>query len=196
MEISEQRRYTEKEWKGKVIGNAWHDKLSKEWPSTLVHFLRTLIPERQEHLICEVGCAIGRGAFVFSPQYYIGVDINEHAIKEAKKIHPKHSFQTITWGGDVPSADVYLFVHVLLHVSDDEIRNVLAPCLDNRKARVLVIESMCRCMRWRSTWHPRNLEDYDAIFGEQRYSKTTYIRNRINTSPYFQDYCLYEFRGD
>lgn len=192
--MGKQRKYTEKEWTGEKVLEEHHHRNRKEWRAPRVRFLQALIPP-EKNLICDVGCSTGRGAFVFPSQNYIGVDINVHAIKEAKRIHPEHSFQTIIWGGDLPPADVYLFVNVLLHISDDEIRNVLSPCVENRKARVLIVESMCSCQRWRSTWHPRDVKDYDAIFRKQRYSKIAYARNRASEFPYFEDFCLYEPRG-
>jgi len=42
--------------------------------------------------VADVGCGYGRLSPLFDNSKYIGYDVNEHAIKEAKRLHPEKCF--------------------------------------------------------------------------------------------------------
>ena len=191
--MSKQRRYTEKEWGREKGLKKLREDHAERWATHKRKMILALINKHPK--ICDVGCGNGRAAYEISSKRYIGVDINPLAVQEAQKLHPEHIFRVISWGSKLPTASLYMFVNVLLHISDDEIQAIIQPCIEDRDAAVLVIESMCRCLRWRSVWHARDREEYEALFAQQRYRKIAQVREQIKSSPYFIDYCLFTPRG-
>lgn len=66
--------------------------------------------------VMEVGCGRGRLARAFSPDQYLGVDINEKALKKARQDNPGYQFAL-----EQSHADVALLYTVLLHISDERL---------------------------------------------------------------------------
>lgn len=84
--------------------------------------LRALIP----WTVLEIGCGTGRIAQYFAPSEYVGVDINEVALDEARARCPRHSFILSTLDSPLPVRDTALLYTVALHIPDDIIEAQLA----------------------------------------------------------------------
>ena len=124
------KHLTEDFWcRAAAVEHVW-PKHAGEWPDEdQPGILRELCVGR----VCEVGCGTGRVAKVFDPNDYIGVDINPHAIAEARRVLPDgYVVNLIEWDDEYPWADTYLFHHVLLHVHEDELPGVLKRCHPSR----------------------------------------------------------------
>jgi len=188
-----QKDHTVKEWTKRAGVKKLRERHLQPWSGLRKRMVLAMTDDYSK--ICEVGCGSGRAVEAFGSKRYVGVDINHAGIKLAKKQHPGCNFIPISWGDDLPSANLYLFMNVLLHISDDEVLPIIQSCTKNTKADVLVVESMCACQRWRSTWHPRDRKEYQALFGHEMYREIIHARERIDNHPYFIDYCLFSRRG-
>ena len=69
--------------------------------------------------VVEIGCGPGRLACAFKPEAYVGLDLNERSIAEARDRNPLHAFDMAQ--DELPQADVYLLHTVLMHVPDSEL---------------------------------------------------------------------------
>ncbi len=76
--------------------------------------LRSLIYDS----VLEVGCGTGRIAKYFSPENYVGIDINQAAIDMAHGDLPEHRFKLHVIGDDYPSCKTALLYTVALHIPD------------------------------------------------------------------------------
>ena len=116
--------------------------------------------------VLDFGCGVGRLASAFTPEQYLGVDVNEHAVRKAQREHPRHAFLCQpTPVAALPRTRVALAWTVLLHVGDEDIE---ATCRELTRAagQVWVAEILGR--RWRRGGNPpvfnRDLEDYRSLF--------------------------------
>jgi len=73
--------------------------------------------------VVEIGCGPGRLACAFKPHAYLGVDLNERSITEARERNPLHAFDVAQ--DELPQADVYLLHTVLMHVPDSELDTLI-----------------------------------------------------------------------
>ncbi len=71
--------------------------------------------------VIDFGCGYGRLCEAWPVDKYIGVDISDVAIKEAKKRNPKYTFTSY----QKPPADLYVAYTVFLHLSDEQLREEL-----------------------------------------------------------------------
>jgi len=134
------RSVTIKAWTTKDAVCHVYPELSDTWPDA--HLL-PMLKEWCRGSVCEVGCGTGRCSEAFAPDDYVGVDINKYAIKEARRLNPRHSFCEIGWDSEYPDSDVFLFFTVLLHIPDSELGGVL----DRATGRIVIYETMDRELR-------------------------------------------------
>jgi len=110
--------------------------------------------------VFEFGCGDGRLAPAFSPERYVGFDINLAALTAAAAANPQHRYST-EW----QPADTWLAHTVLLHVPDDEIAGVINAA--KQYPRIVIGEIMGR--RWRRPGNPpvfnREAHEYVAMVG-------------------------------
>lgn len=139
--------------------------------------------------VLEVGCGVGRIAALFGKDEYFGVDVNPHAVAQARSILPGYSFRLFDHGLEYPDAPTALIYTVLLHVADEPIVQLLGE-ISKRRDRVVIAELMDR--RWRRDGNPpvfnRNPEDYILLmealgFGFSAYSKYAYERYENQGRP-------------
>ena len=83
--------------------------------------LSNLITDIEYEKIVDFGCGYGRLCKAFPVEKYIGTDISDKAIEEAKKRNPEYRFESYC----KPEADVYLAYTVFLHLSDEQLRQEL-----------------------------------------------------------------------
>ena len=94
--------------------------------------------------ICEVGCNIGNNLSEFPLDLDIhGIDMNEHALEQARKNHPSFKFQC-TSGDKIPYDDSFFDVvftrGVLIHISKENLDSVLKEMLRISKKWVFNLE--------------------------------------------------------
>lgn len=136
-----------------------------------------------DRTVVEVGCGVGRLASSFSPDAYVGVDINPGAIDIARRRNPEHSFNTILPTAFYPFGDVVLFYTVALHIDDETIHSTLerAAIAAGTTGDVVIAEIMDR--KWRRAGNPpvfnRDQTDYAEIMESHGFS----LRLAI-TKPY------------
>lgn len=111
--------------------------------------------------VLEIGCGYGRLCKAFSPDEYLGTDVNEKALEKARERFPEYVFEA--YAGQ--SADTALLYTVLLHISDDD----LSEFIEGINAdRVIVAEVMGR--KWRRAGNPpvfnREPQEYIDAFAE------------------------------
>jgi SAM-dependent methyltransferase len=122
--------------------------------------------------VFELGCGDGRLAPAFEPGKYTGYDINPYAVERARKQNHLHTF-TDEW----VEADTILAYTVLLHISDDEIEEIIEKM--NKYKRIVIGEIVGR--KWRRAGNPpvfnREIKDYEALVGREcRIIKVDYPR--------------------
>lgn len=139
--------------------------------------------------VLEFGCGPGRLSCLFSPLLYVGVDINQRSLDEAKVRNSAHVYQLAT-DDPLPASDIVLCHTVLLHVPDDELDGAIGRM---RAPTVVVNEILGR--HWRRDQEPpvfnRDLADYVAAFKAHGYALTG-ISERIY-EHYDQPMALMEF---
>ena len=97
--------------------------------------------------VVEIGCGPGRLACAFKPERYLGVDLNERSIAEARDRNPLHAFDVAQ--DELPQGDVYLIHTVLMHVPDAE----LDALIGRMKAPVVYVSEMMG-REWRREGDP------------------------------------------
>lgn len=117
--------------------------------------------------VVEIGCGPGRLACAFKPHAYLGLDINERSIAEARERYAHHPFALVQ--DELPEADAYLFHTVLMHVPDGELNALIGRI---RAPVVCVSEMMGR--EWRREGDPpvfnREPFEYAAEFAINDYT--------------------------
>lgn len=122
--------------------------------------------------VVEIGCGPGRLACAFKPDAYLGVDLNERSIADARARNPQHAFDVVK--DELPQADAYLLHTVLMHVPDDE----LDALIGRMKAPVVCVSEMMG-REWRRDGDPpvfnRDPSEYVQAFQAHGYalSKST-----------------------
>ena len=119
--------------------------------------------------VVELGCGPGRLACVFKPDAYVGVDLNERSIAEARERNPLHAFDVAQ--DELPEGDAYLCHTVLMHVPDEELDALIGRI---RAPVVYVSEMLGR--DWRREGDPpvfnRSADDYAIAFEAHGYELT------------------------
>jgi SAM-dependent methyltransferase len=110
--------------------------------------------------VFEFGCGDGRLSPAFDKSAYTGFDINPNALEAAKTNNPGHTYST-EW----VQADTFLAYTVLLHVSDDELPEIIEKA--KGYDRIVIGEIMGR--QWRRPGNPpvfnRDIEEYADLVG-------------------------------
>lgn len=83
--------------------------------------LANLIADIEYEKIVDFGCGYGRLCRAFPIEKYIGVDISDKAIEEARKRNPTYKFISYS----KPKSDIYLAYTIFLHLSDKQLRQEL-----------------------------------------------------------------------
>lgn len=128
--------------------------------------------------VIEFGCGTGRLAPLFSKRRYVGVDICEKAIEQAKAAHHGYEFRLVDETAPIEGGFA-LFAHtVLLHVPDDE----LSATIGRFRQKHVVVSEMLGT-KWRRAGNPpvfnRGIMDYEAAFRTAGYSL-----KRVLFAPY------------
>ena len=92
-------------------------------PRFMSAILRLVTPTRSR--VVDVGCGDGRLSMFFPKEYYLGLDINQVALDKAKEEHKGFDFRKVGWFDPLPTAGVYLFYTVLLHIPDGDLPNMV-----------------------------------------------------------------------
>jgi SAM-dependent methyltransferase len=120
--------------------------------------------------VLEVGCGYGRLCKAFSPDLYLGIDLNPTAIERAKLENPEYTFSVCEWTREYPKSDMTFCYTVLLHVDDATIQSVVSDLCDSAPT-VLVAEIMGR--KWRRPGDPpvfnREASEYVTMFAQCSY---------------------------
>lgn len=110
------------------------------------------IPQRRNLSILDLGCGTGVLASLFPPKNYLGVDIDEHSIRRAKKKFPKHQFK-MEDATDLrlnKKFDLAMIVGVVHHLNDMDALKLF----DNLKihlkknSRVVLVEAIPPIFKW------------------------------------------------
>lgn len=142
---SDLKKQAIKMWSGPTGLRHQYPKRTGTWPDS---DSKDIITRLCRGSVCEVGCGTGRCAELFDENGYVGIDINDSAIREARRSYPNHVFKTIEWDDPYPGADTYLFHTVLLHVPDGELIPILLKTMSrDGPNRIVVFESMIRSNR-------------------------------------------------
>ena len=125
--------------------------------------------------VLDFGCGNGRMVKAFKPEDYIGTDINSYAIKYCTENYPEYHFDKYVV---LPTVDNILCYTVLLHISDDEIEDLIASF--NAK-RIIVVEIMDRGFRREGDppVYNRNISEYIDLF-----KKIEKIPTKVMLLPY------------
>lgn len=112
--------------------------------------------------VFEFGCGYGRLAQFFEPSAYYGYDINPAALTEAYRRNRRHSF-----GMEWEAADTFLAHTVLLHIPDDDLRELATKI--KKYDRIVIGEIMGR--KWRRPGDPpvfnRESAEYEKLLGRK-----------------------------
>jgi trans-aconitate methyltransferase len=96
--------------------------------------------------VVEVGCAYGRLTPAFPADEYVGLDINEAAIKLARAECPGYSFHHID-KYDYPPSKSKLIYTVAMHIPDEEYPDLIEALCDSTGEQVVVAEIMNEKLR-------------------------------------------------
>ena len=127
--------------------------------------------------LLDIGCGPARFAGAFDDNEYIGVDVNPHAIRAAKLRYPTKTFKLITEESELPTAESALLYTVLLHISDDDLPQMLAKAVQAAN-RIVISELMDP--RWRRPGDPpvfnREPETYVQLMNGLGYNLVNHDR--------------------
>jgi len=84
--------------------------------------LKKIVDKLDYSSIVELGCGYGRLCKAFDTDKYIGVDISDYAIDEARLRNPDYKFRRYSH----PKAMIYLAYTVFLHLTDEQVLNELS----------------------------------------------------------------------
>ena len=146
-----------------------------EWPEGM-YFPTYLSQMFEGQVVADFGCGAGRLSVCFEPSFYTGYDINPAAVNMARMTHPVHNFFVWDERENIDS-DCVLAHTVLVHVSDEEIDDVLAKMFCRR---IVVSEIMDRSMRRPEQTQPpvfnRSLNEYEAILKGHDFELAKFVR--------------------
>ncbi|OCL28093.1 hypothetical protein U472_02550 [Orenia metallireducens] len=139
--------------------------------------------------VLDFGCGIGSSCSLFSPDKYLGIDLDSNRIKYAKELYPKYSFRSIKEKGlkDInQSFDYILIIAVLHHISSIDLEDILIELADllNSNGKLLIIEPYYHLNShfnnhfmslFDNGQYIRTIDDYLKIFNRQNY-KTKIIK--------------------
>lgn len=89
--------------------------------SPLLRFLRLrIVRPYLRGMVLDVGCGSGVLASVVQPGSYLGVDVDEEALAEARRQYPRHNFQSFLPPAE-PVFDTVIAMAVIEHVLDSSV---------------------------------------------------------------------------
>lgn len=131
-------------------------------------FIRRFLDPISLNSVVDLGCGYGRLCQSFSPEKYLGLDINPEAIFRASHEFPMYQFRE-TDGKFFPSADLYFAYTLFLHLTDDQIHHIL----DLTEAKYFLVAEILG-HEWRRPGNPpvynREFDEYLKIFNRHNYS--------------------------
>jgi SAM-dependent methyltransferase len=131
-----------------------------------VAFLKRLRHLLNASSIVEIGCGNGRLASAFPGDTYLGLDINQEAIRQARIHNPGYRFELTDFCSSYPKADLYIAYTVFLHIDDRNMMN-LSRRLADACEQLLIVEIMYPSFRNLPSVVPnfaRSRADYERIF--------------------------------
>jgi len=147
--------------------------------------------EKIKETVCEIGCGTGRLSKYFKKNKYIGTDINESAIKEARKT-TSHNYKVDEYMHTYQSMESCLLFTVLLHIRDIDI----PPFLDTLKEykTIYIFESMNKDFRRikHNNNFQRNIKDYEGYFLRIGKKVTDFKWLPVDNFPYFINFLKIE----
>lgn len=144
-------------------------------PASSRHINPRFLPEKDESRvsqysdldIVDFGCGVGRYTGYFSPDRYIGYDINSERVDICLERYPHYKFTNSLV--DLPQNKVLFLYTVALHISDDQLKQtnavltptkvILCESLDNPMNKGFNGANGMICYR-------RTVEDYERIFNK------------------------------
>lgn len=123
--------------------------------------------------VLDYGCGRGRLSAAFSPELYLGYDINPKALPAARQANPAH-----TYSDQPETKDVTLFYTVALHIPDDEVHEAL----DTGSDTVIIAEIMREDMK-RGDGIPPAYNRSPELYGEIMQALGYRLKSRID-KPY------------
>lgn len=119
--------------------------------------VKELTKDLSYNRVIDFGCGTGRLCQSFKPESYLGIDIDEEALDNAKERFSHYSFQKLPEGP--LRADLYLAYSVFHYLSDRQLHEVLK----NIRCKWLVVGEMLG-KEWKNhdltAPHYRDLNDY------------------------------------
>lgn len=148
--------------------------------------VKEIIKDLPHSHVIDYGCGSGRLCETFKPEAYLGVDIDPHAIEEAKKKFSSYSFQVVPEGP--MGADLYFAYSVFNYLNDRQLHEALK----NIRCKWLVVGELLG-KEWKEhdlpKLHHRDLQDYVKLMRThdlilQRHVKKPY--KKYADSPWYQ----------
>ncbi|WHH59467.1 class I SAM-dependent methyltransferase [Petroclostridium sp. X23] len=133
--------------------------------------------------ILDFGCGVGSSCTMFTPNNYLGMDVDADRVKYAAHVHPGYNFSTIE-NMHIPvlqhSIDYILIISVLHHIPSEQLTDYLKEYrrILKNNGKILVIEPCvydhCPVSNhfmalFDKGKYIRNEDEYVSIFTEQRY---------------------------
>jgi len=126
-------------------------------------------------IVLDYGCGYGRLCEAFDSLFYIGVDLNPKAVKQAKEMHPEYCFEETDGFNDLPATDILLAYTVFNHLGSEDLKRVKIPC-----------DTIIQCEILGTEWsgkgpvsHGKTLKTYEQIFHDfkiMKHKKLPYAR--------------------
>lgn len=131
-------------------------------PGTIIN---EILNDKNINTIVDFGCGYGRLSRSFSPDKYIGIDLNPNAIKMAKENNPEYNYLEIDVNSEYPKCDA-IFAHtVFLHNDNTTLKSILKR-LENTGAKYIIISDVIS-KDWHNGFIPptfyRDLNDYNSL---------------------------------
>ena len=172
-------------WQGQVgLDNIKPKRIGELWESfDAASIIKTLIGD---YTVVDFGCGTGRLSRAFKPDQYIGVDVNEDAIKISKKENSDYKFKTIKDYSEIPKQDALLLHSVALHIPDEEIKNLFAQA----NKCIVIAETMGTRNKPRSSnsklafHYARTAKEYEDLLPEWKL-KESFTKNDANSRKTF-----------
>lgn len=131
--------------------------------------------------VLEIGSGTGRVAKHFKPEKYLGIDINESAVKQAYLDNPEHSFKVVDIDDPLPTgSDNILLYTVALHIPDCLIEDEVGKWCSVTDA-VIIAECMSPEMRANRKGdaydisNQRSLDEYKTMFRKHGFEPSEVI---------------------
>ena len=146
--------------------------------------------------ILDFGCGTGSNAFIFKPQNYLGVDVDEKRLDFARKLFPKYKFQSIQ-NGILPAADKtfdYICIlatihHIPDHVFQAYIKEFTRVLKDT--GSIVIIEPVLSDKHKFNSWFMKTFDDGNYIRFEKDYLKLFDTNFRVNVHKRFRKFFFY-----